>query len=160
MILPILTIPLDEKRLRMVSRVLSEEEVKSKNIQSFIDNLLETASAARTTEGWISAGLAAIQVGNPIKLFVVRDFRNNGWNVYINPVIERLGEAIDTRAESCLSIPGVIADVSRHKRIRITYLDRRGNPHTEKTDGFQARIIQHEFDHLNGILFTDVAVSS
>jgi len=159
MILPILTIPKDERRLRLVSRALTREEIVSKSLQSFLDDLLETAELARTLEGWESAGLAAVQVRNPIRMFVEHDFKNNVWEVYINPELELLGQATAQHEESCLSIPGVLEPVTRYKRIRLTYLDRDGKTHVVQVDGFSARVIQHEFDHLNGILFTDLVSS-
>lgn len=153
--LNISTIPKNEKLLRTISRSITIEELRSPKVQTFIDDLLETAQNAETQEGWRSAGLAAVQVGNPMRIFVIHEFRSNAWSVFVNPDLGLLGEAQDTHQESCLSIPGVVADVSRHKRVRINYLDRFGESKTEKQDGFQARIIQHEYDHLDGILFTD-----
>ncbi|MFY7946207.1 MAG: peptide deformylase [Bacteroidia bacterium] len=106
-------------------------------------------------------GLAAPQIGLAIRLFIVdgteieeastQDFKK----VFINPVIV---EEFDTRwdyEEGCLSIPNVRADVNRHSKLRIRYCDENFVEHEEVYDGMAARIIQHEYDHIEGILFTD-----
>jgi len=106
-------------------------------------------------------GLAAPQIGLAIRLFIVdgteieeastQDFKK----VFINPVIV---EEFDTRwdyEEGCLSIPNVRADVNRYSKLRIRYCDENFVEHEEVYDGMAARIIQHEYDHIEGILFTD-----
>ena len=106
-------------------------------------------------------GLAAPQIGLAIRLFIVdgteieeastQDFKK----VFINPVIV---EEFDTRwdyEEGCLSIPNVRADVNRYSKLRIRYCDENFAEHEEVYDGMAARIIQHEYDHIEGILFTD-----
>lgn len=126
-------------------------------IQLLCNRLIELAELTVTAEGWRSAGLAAIQIGVPFRIFVARIPQQNNFQVFINPRVELLGEATDNRDESCLSIPHVVGTVSRHKRIRVMYTDKNGIERTEKYDGFAARVIQHEYDHLDGILFTDKA---
>lgn len=108
-------------------------------------------------------GLAAPQVGKNIRLFVVdanafeemdpdcKDFRKAFINAHI---IERSGEEVN-RNEGCISIPGIHEDVRRPDRIRIAYMDENGQMHEEEYSGIKAWIIQHEYDHLEGILFTD-----
>lgn len=106
-------------------------------------------------------GLAAPQVGLSIRLFIVdgteiedestSDFKK----VFINPTIL---EEFDTKwdyEEGCLSIPNVRADVNRHSKLRIRYQDENFEWHEEEYEGMAARIIQHEYDHIEGILFTD-----
>lgn len=108
-------------------------------------------------------GLAAPQIGKLLKLFVIdatslkdnepslEDFRK----VFINPVIfDEDGEEWSYN-EGCLSIPLIREDVIRKQRIRVKYYDENWEYHDEYFDGVKARIIQHETDHLNGILFTD-----
>lgn len=155
--LKILTIPENEKALRTKSRELSVPELSSAEIQTFIDEMIELASTYVTKEGWKSVGLAAVQVGKSIRVFIAKDRRTERFTVYINPSVELLGDATQVGLESCLSIPSTVGNVNRHKRIRISYLDRQGNHQTKKADGFEARILLHENDHLNGVLFTDIA---
>ena len=106
-------------------------------------------------------GLAAPQIGISKRIFVVdgsmledeemKDFKE----VFINPTIEsETGEAWEFE-EGCLSIPGVRGGVSRKSKIHITYFDEEWNKKTKEYDGMRARVIQHEFDHINGKLFVD-----
>ncbi len=108
-------------------------------------------------------GLAAPQIGLSIRLFVIdgsplaedepklKDFRKAFINAHI---LERFGD-ISTYNEGCLSIPGLHEDVDRETKIRMRYCDENFVEHEEVFDGMAARIIQHEHDHLDGILFTD-----
>ncbi|MAC94730.1 MAG: peptide deformylase [Flavobacteriales bacterium] len=127
-------------------------------LQDLIDNMFETMYNA---EG---VGLAAPQIGKSIRLFVVdaspfeeeepklKDFKK----VFINPIIlEEEGKAWNFN-EGCLSIPGIREDVSRQPKITIEYYDRDFNLVEETYDGLAARVIQHEYDHIEGILFTDL----
>lgn len=108
-------------------------------------------------------GLAAPQIGKSIRIFIVdgtpvsddepelKDYKK----VFINPQItERSGEIVSMN-EGCLSIPKVREDVNRESIIRIEYFDENWKFHKEQINGFKARIIQHEYDHLDGVLFTD-----
>jgi peptide deformylase len=108
-------------------------------------------------------GLAAPQIGKSIRIFVIdgkpvaedepslADFKK----VFINANIsERCGE-LQPMNEGCLSIPGLREEVMRESHIRISYYDENWQYHNEVFDGYKARIIQHEYDHLEGILFTD-----
>lgn len=108
-------------------------------------------------------GLAAPQIGKSIRMFVVdgtplddeeedmSDFRK----VFINPeIVEESGDPWKFE-EGCLSIPGIREEVSRLPKVTINYLDENWEEHEETFDGMKARIIQHEYDHIEGILFTD-----
>lgn len=156
--LKIITIETHLDTLTSESRKLTKEEILSDEIQTFIDDMLLTAEHAKMQAGWESAGLAAVQVNNPIQIFIAKDLIHDIFKIYINPEIEYLGSAKDIHLEGCLSIPKITGKVERFKRIRIRYTDREGNPQVEKVDGFNARIIQHEYDHLYGVLFTDKLV--
>lgn len=109
-------------------------------------------------------GLAAPQVGLSIRLVVIdltplaeempeyKDYVHT----FINPYIEEYDETeTDVSEEGCLSIPGIHESVRRPTRIRVTYLDEQFQPHDEWVGGYLARVMQHEFDHLDGVLFTD-----
>ncbi|NMA70243.1 MAG: peptide deformylase [Desulfitobacterium sp.] len=132
--------------------VLREKAVPVKeitpNIIKLLDNMLETLYDAN------GVGLAAPQVGVP-KRVVVIDV-GEGPIELINPVIlESEGESIDD--EGCLSIPGVTGQVPRAARVKIEALDRHGEKQIIEGEGLLARCIQHELDHLEGILFVDKA---
>ncbi len=127
-------------------------------LDEFIKNLFETMYES---EG---VGLAAPQVGQSVRLFVVdatpyaedEPELENFRKVFINPeILERYGETVSFN-EGCLSIPNIREDVNREGKIKIRYQDEKGDWHEEEYDGIASRIIQHEFDHLNGILFTDL----
>lgn len=134
------------------------------NLDTLIDNMFETMYGA------YGVGLAAPQIGLSIRLFIVdaspfaedddlskeeqeqlKDFKR----VFINPTI--LEETGDEWAfnEGCLSIPDVREDVFRQPNIKIQYQDQDFNTHTEELSGLAARVFQHEYDHIEGILFTD-----
>ena len=127
------------------------------NLKRLIDDMFETMSQSD------GIGLAAPQVGLSIRLIVIdgtplakddpslKDFRK----VIINPYIEeRFGEKV-IYSEGCLSIPNIHEEVEREEKVRISYLDENFTAHNEVFEGFAARIVQHEYDHLEGILFTD-----
>ncbi|OJV85903.1 MAG: peptide deformylase [Bacteroidia bacterium 44-10] len=128
------------------------------NLKELIENMFETMYAAD------GIGLAGPQVGLEDRIFVVdlspladeehpefKDFKKAFINAHI---IERGGE-LDAVEEGCLSIPGIHEKVPREEGIRIRYLDENLQPHDETFSGFRARVIQHEYDHVDGILFVD-----
>ena len=134
-----------------------EIEQDYKNLSDLIANMFETMYAAN------GVGLAAPQVGLAIRLFIVdaspfaddnkdlKDFKK----VFINPeIVEEKGTKW-TFNEGCLSIPDIREDVSRHPDILINYLDENFAPQTGTFNGLAARVIQHEYDHIEGKLFTD-----
>jgi peptide deformylase len=126
-------------------------------LKELIANMFETMDNA---EG---VGLAAPQVGLPIRVVVIdldvlsdehpefKGFRR----AYINPhILEASGEEVSME-EGCLSLPGIHEAVKRYDRIRVSYLDEELTPHDEVVEGYLARVMQHEFDHLEGRLFVD-----
>jgi peptide deformylase len=103
-------------------------------------------------------GLAAPQVGVHKQLLVIDLDPDNAATppmVLINPEIRSFGSAIETYEEGCLSIPGVYLNVVRPSVVEVTYRDELGRPQRLKADGLLSRCIQHEMDHLNGVLFVD-----
>ena len=127
-------------------------------LKELIENMWETMYEAQ------GVGLAAPQIGLSVRLFLVDadPFSNEepgleGFKkVFINPVIlEESGEEWDFN-EGCLSIPDVREDVSRKPNIKIKYQDENFVEHTEEYEGLAARVIQHEYDHIEGVLFTDL----
>ncbi len=99
-------------------------------------------------------GLAATQVGILERIFVVH-LAEDIPRVFINPVLKGVSPETSLYEEGCLSIPGIYADVKRPEMISIDALDERGKPFHLDADGLLARVIQHELDHLNGVLFID-----
>ncbi|NMB71981.1 MAG: peptide deformylase [Bacteroidales bacterium] len=141
-----------------VLRKVSEDIDKDyPDLQKIIDNLFETMYKS---EG---VGLAAPQVGKSIRLFVIdgtpykedlpelADFKK----VFINAHLTEKSGDLKAMTEGCLSIPNLREEVNREARIRIEYFDRDWIFHDEIYEGYVARVIQHEYDHLDGILFTD-----
>lgn len=122
------------------------------DLKQIVANMFETMYAA---EG---IGLAAPQVGKSIRLFVI-DLspmdETEGRRVFINPKIHSFGDEEDEYEEGCLSLPTIREVVKRPTSIHITYQELNGEKHDEHIDGFLARVIQHEYDHLEKTLFVD-----
>jgi peptide deformylase len=143
--------------LRERAREVSAEELASPEIQGLIDEMIETMRAAG------GAGLAANQVGRALRIAVAEVDNNPRYpykppiplTVFVNPVIEPIDEETVVINEGCLSVPGLRGDLERLVRIRVSYLDREGNPHEETKVGLTAGTFQHEVDHLDGVLFLD-----
>jgi len=148
----------------VLKKVAKEVTSEYPNFEQFMSDMWETMYNAH------GVGLAAPQVGRSVRIFIVdaspfakdedisleeqealKDFKK----AFINPtILEETGEEW-TFNEGCLSIPDVREDVSRKETIKIQYLDENFVEHTEVYDGLAARVIQHEYDHIEGILFTD-----
>jgi len=139
--------------------VLKKQAEPIKKGEPGLDELIR--DMYETMENAHGIGLAAPQIGKPVRLFVVDasalDDENvkNFKQVFINPEILDEGDEEWKYEEGCLSIPGIKEDVFRPKVINLKYQDENFQPHTEKFDGIKARIIQHEYDHLEGVLFTE-----
>lgn len=99
-------------------------------------------------------GLAAPQVDLPWRLFVVH-VKNDKPRIFINPEIIQTSLETTVYEEGCLSIPGVYADVERASQVQIQAFNERGRPFSVTADGMLGRVIQHEYDHLKGVLFFD-----
>ncbi len=133
-------------------------------LESLLENMFETMYGAK------GIGLAAPQIGLPIRIFIVdatpfkddeeleleeRNFLSTFKQVFINAqIIDETGDEWVFN-EGCLSIPDVREDVFRNETVKIEYLDEKFEKHTKEFSGIAARIIQHEYDHIQGILFTD-----
>jgi len=121
-------------------------------LQKLIDDMLETMYAAP------GIGLAAIQIGVPKRVIVLdlaaKDEPKNPMH-FINPEIVEKSENNSIYEEGCLSVPGQFAEIERPDKCHIKYLDYYGQPKELKTEGMLATCIQHEMDHLEGILFID-----
>lgn len=138
--------------LRTPTRRLEASEIASPTIQQLIDDMFETMHEYQ------GIGLAAPQVHQGIRLFVAGvDDPDAGVPpiVMVNPEIEPVGTTMDDDWEGCLSIPDIRGKVPRSLDIRVRSLDRRGSVQSMTASGFAARVIQHETDHLDGVLFLD-----
>jgi peptide deformylase len=126
------------------------------DLNTLVNDMYETMHAAS------GVGLAAPQIGKSIRLFVIdgsviedepgmAEFKK----IFVNPVmVEELGTPWEYE-EGCLSIPNIREKVSRKERLKIRYMDENWQPHEEIFDGMKARIIQHEYDHIEGKMFVD-----
>lgn len=118
-----------------------------------IDDMFQTMHKAN------GVGLSAIQIGVPLKLFIVEahlkeeDFHMRG--VYINPNILREWGELVKHPEGCLSVPGLAGMVERPDNIEMEWYDEKWQKHKEEFSGYAARILQHEYDHLQGIVYTE-----
>ncbi|RZP18362.1 MAG: peptide deformylase [Flavobacteriales bacterium] len=159
MILPI--IAYGDPVLRKLGKNIDKEYPA---LEFLLDNMFETMYGAK------GIGLAAPQIGLPIRIFIIdatpfqddeeleveeRNFLGTFKQVFINAkIIEETGDEWVFN-EGCLSIPDVREDIFRNETIKIEYFDEKFEKHTKKFSGIAARIIQHEYDHIEGILFTD-----
>ena len=140
-----------------VLRKQAEEIEQTPELAQFIADMYETLTQA---EG---CGLAAPQVGKPWRLFIVdatelaedypecKDFKRT----FINPELIEASEDTCVYSEGCLSLPGISENVVRPTTVRLHYLDENFQEHEETFSGFCARVVQHEYDHLEGHVFTD-----
>ncbi len=141
----------------VLRKITTDIDQSFEGLEKLVEDMFETMHNA---EG---VGLAAPQIGLDSRIFVVdlsplgdeeplmKDFRK----AFINPhIIEKVGEKV-LMEEGCLSIPGLREDVLRFNTIRMTFLDVNLQEHDEVFSGFAARVIQHEYDHLDGIMFVD-----
>ena len=135
--------------LRQVSKPVERVDDQ---LGKLADDMLETMYDAP------GIGLAAIQIGEPLRMLVIdlsKEDEPNEPHVFINPEIVARMDDINVHEEGCLSIPDYYAEVERPAGVTVTYLDRDGTPRTMEADGLMATCLQHEIDHLNGVLFID-----
>ena len=143
----ILTEP--NKLLRKISKPVGQV---GKEEQKLMDDMLETMYAAP------GIGLAAIQIGVPKRIIVMDISKNEGKKeprYFVNPVIMSKDSLQVTYEEGCLSVPDQFAEIDRPSKCEVEYLDYSGEKQLLKADGLLATCIQHEMDHLEGILFID-----
>ena len=144
---PIITEP--NKLLRQISKPVDRV---GKEEQKLMDDMLETMYAAN------GIGLAAIQVGVSKRIIVMdlsKDEKKKEPKYFVNPVIRNKNSINATYEEGCLSVPNQFAEIDRPKECEVEYLDYNGKKKLLKADGLLATCIQHEMDHLEGILFID-----
>ena len=144
---PILTAP--DPRLKAVS---TDVQAVDSAIRALVDDMADSMYAAD------GIGLAAVQIGVPVRVLVIDLDQKEGKKnpvAYINPKIVWASDEMAVFEEGCLSVPEIWDDVERPARIRCEYLDRDGKKQLLEADGMLATCLQHEMDHLNGVLFID-----
>lgn len=140
----------DQKILRQKSKPILD--MNNLEIQELIEAMFMLMKEKK------GAGLAAIQTGTPLRLFIV-DYKNEK-RVFINPEIKKISVKKSAAEEGCLSVPDVFLRIERSSRVEVEAIDRYGKKFNLKANGMLARIIQHEIDHLDGIIFTDKFLNS
>ena len=147
----------DDPQLREKSRRIRRV---THDLQQLIDDMVETMYAAN------GIGLAAIQIGVPERVVVVHlpedpededPLPGSGkLHVIVNPKLARKSRELEDGIEGCLSVPGWIGEVTRHRAVTVKGMDRQGRPLRIKVEGLLARVFQHEIDHCDGVVFTDL----
>ena len=154
MVIPVVKNPNDI--LRVHTTDMSLDTLKTEEIQQLANNMIDTMYA---TQG---IGIAAVQVGQDLRMCIIgkeADASLTDDLVLVNPTWEKTSRKKKKDEEGCLSIPNVFGDVVRWTNIHVEALDRHGTPLSFDAKGFFARVIQHEVDHLNGVLFIDTATN-
>ena len=134
----------------VLKEVCAPVERVDAHLRKLLDDMAETMYEAN------GIGIAAPQVGEALRMVVI-DI-GDGLIELVNPVIT-FREGSETDSEGCLSVPGIFGEVERSAKVKVEFLDRRGKRKHITAKGLLARCIQHELDHLNGVLFIDVATS-
>jgi peptide deformylase len=142
----------DPRLLRVAEPV---RDFDTAELHALVADMFDTMHAAG------GAGLAAPQIGVPLRVVIFGFERIDRYpdappvprTVLVNPVLEPLDDAVEEGWEGCLSVPGLRGVVARHARIRYSGFDPAGRPLERVADGFHARVVQHECDHLDGVLY-------
>lgn len=137
--------------LRKKAASLETVAFGTESLRTLVADMAETMMEAD------GIGLAAPQIGISQRIFVVAT--SNGARVFINPKLTKQSFLKIAMEEGCLSIPGVYGTVKRPRRVTVEALDVEGKAFTLQAGGLLARVIQHELDHLNGVLFTDKVIT-
>lgn len=144
--------------LRKVARPLPDSEILSDEISRLVRDMIDTL------HDYGGIGLAAPQVNESIRLAMIEipsegsrygDLESLSLTVFVNPVVSILDSPQAGFWEGCLSVPGLRGWVERPQRVRVDYKDLELNDHSQEFEGFHATVIQHEFDHLDGVLYVD-----
>ena len=148
---------LGDPRLRQPAAAVAPSSFGTASLAALIDDLRDTMAARD------GAGLAAPQIGVPWRVVIYGITSNPRYpeappipeTVLINPLLTPLGEETQLGWEGCLSVPGLRGQVRRHQRLQVAWRDPAGGHHQQEVEGFHARVVQHECDHLDGLLFVD-----
>jgi len=145
MVLPLVQLP--DERLHKPSELVHRKTIVSAEFQQRLQDFHETMVHAK------GVGIAGVQVGYSSQVFLAMN-KNKPFYL-INPEFVWHGEAEETDEEGCLSVPGTYGKIKRYTSVRMKGLNERGLPVELKARGYFARILQHEYDHLQGMLFVD-----
>ena len=141
---------------RLLRQALPVSHFDTPELHQLLRDMQDTMTAAN------GAGLAAPQIGENLRIVIFGSGQHNPRypkeapvprTVLINPVLTPIGDAQESDWEGCLSVPGLRGRVMRHLRVRYTGLDAYGQPIEREVEGFHARVVQHECDHLDGLLY-------
>ena len=137
--------------LRKRARPVEKSEIKDPRFQKFLDDMISTMHE------YSGVGLAAPQVHEGLRVFVAMldSDEDAEASVLVNPVITPVENRVVEGWEGCLSIPNIREEVKRQPKLVLQYMDEEFREHEEEFEGFAARVIQHEHDHLDGVLFID-----
>jgi peptide deformylase len=135
--------------LRRVADPIPVDNICTPETRSLIQDMLETVHE------YDGLGLAAPQVHRSVRLVLLALDAEEGFEVWINPVLSVMGEEAMTTTEGCLSVPDLRGDVTRPGQVRVQALDQNAEAVDKVLDGFPAVVAQHECDHLDGVLFVD-----
>jgi peptide deformylase len=142
--------------LRAKARVLTAKEIVSPEIQRLLEEM------AASMEEYEGVGIAANQVGQGLSIFLMglakggpRHEKGIPLTVVCNPKVRYAGKPTEVDWEGCLSVPGLRGRVPRYKRLELSGLDHKGQPFKRAFEDFPARVVQHETDHLNGLVYLD-----
>lgn len=144
---PLIILP--DPVLRQLSKPVEQVDAQ---LRKLADDMLETMYDAP------GIGLAAIQIGEPLRMLVIdlaKEDEEPAPHVFINPEVLERSDARSVYEEGCLSIPDYYAEVERPATVRVKYLDRDGKINEMEAEGLMATCLQHEIDHLDGVLFID-----
>ncbi|HXE45318.1 MAG TPA: peptide deformylase [Conexibacter sp.] len=129
---------------------------RARAVDRFDDELrAQIRQMGQIMEDALGIGLAATQVGKLQRVLVYRVEPDSPVNAIVNPAIEWSGSELETAEEGCLSLQGVMVDVERPVFVRVSAQDEHGEPITIEASGLEARVLQHEIDHLDGVLILD-----
>jgi len=144
--------------LRSPAEPYPEQLIGSAEFETLIEDMRETLHAY----GGIGLAAPQIEVGYRLAIIEIKntqtrygEVEHTPFDVYVNPTITPIEQDSAGYWEGCLSVPGMMGFVERPQHIRVTYTDRHGNPASLESQGFLATVFQHEFDHLDGILYVD-----
>jgi len=153
-------VPENHPALHAIAEEITPEEIADGTVAKLIKDL-KAALLEYSVDGFVAVAIAAPQIGVSKRLFLINDQSEDGDRlpnlVAINPVITKSSKKTELVGEGCLSIPEYYGLVRRHKNVTMRAKDENGNEYERGAGGLLAQIIQHEHNHLDGILFTDIA---
>ena len=150
----IIPIETESEKINNILRAQSQEvtDILSPGIQTLISDMKETLTRASN-----GIGLAAPQIGKNLRIFVIAPELELNQTVFINPIIVKISSEITLMEEGCLSVPSHYGKINRATSLKVEASNERGRKFKMKADGLIAQLVQHEIDHLDGILFKDKA---